>query len=264
MKSSDNRYARIIEFIFNKHYKKNEKSFFFVREEIIEAAKILKIDLPKNIGDVIYSFKYRGDLPKSITKTAPNDFSWRIRTAGASKYEFCLTKFKIDPNQMLCEIKIPDATPGVIAEYSLDDEQAILARIRYNRLIDIFTGLTCYSLQNHLRTHLKNLGQVETDEIYIGIDKRGAHYIIPIQAKGKKDKIGITQIEQDLALCREKFPQLISKLIAAQFHKDNLIVLYEFEEVNNEINLVTEKHYRLVHPGDLSNEELDIYKRTIE
>ena len=70
------------------------------------------------------------------------------------------------------EIKIPDSTPGVIAKYVLSDEQALLARVRYNRLVDIFTGITCYSLQNHLRTTVRSIGQVEIDEIYVGIDKR--------------------------------------------------------------------------------------------
>ena len=68
---------------------------------------------------------------------------------------------------MLVETKIPDATPGVISRYAINDEQGLLAKLRYNRLIDIFTGLTCYSLQNHLRTTVPELGQVETDEIYL-------------------------------------------------------------------------------------------------
>ena len=46
-------------------------------------------------------------------------------------------------------IKIPDATPGIVQKYALADEQALLAKLRYNRLLDIFTGVTCYSLQNH-------------------------------------------------------------------------------------------------------------------
>ena len=82
----------------------------------------------------------------------------------------------IAPNKLLAETKIPDATPGVITMYALGDEQALLAKLRYNRLIDIFTGVACYSLQSHLRTTVPNIGQVETDEIYIGIDRRGAHY----------------------------------------------------------------------------------------
>ena len=42
--------------------------------------------------------------------------------------------------------KIPDSTPGLIALYALTDEQSLLAKLRYNRLIDIFTQLTCYTL----------------------------------------------------------------------------------------------------------------------
>lgn len=64
--------------------------------------------------------------------------------------------------------KVPDATPGIVAKYAFNDEQALLAKVRYNRLVDIFTGVTCYSLQNHLRTTVSEIGQVETDEIYVG------------------------------------------------------------------------------------------------
>jgi len=88
--------------------------------------------------------------------------------------------------------------------YALGDEQALLARVRYNRLIDIFLGITCYSLQNHLRTSVPDIGQVETDELYVGIDARGCQYVIPVQAKGGSDTLNIVQIEQDMALCEAR------------------------------------------------------------
>ena len=68
--------------------------------------------------------------------------------------------------------------------YAFNDEQALLARVRYNRLIDVFLGIACYSLQNHFRTTVSGIGQVETDEVYVGVDKSGAHYVVPVQAKG--------------------------------------------------------------------------------
>lgn len=145
------------------------------------------------------------------------------------------------------------------AKYSLSDEQALLAKLRYNRLVDIFTGLTCYSLQSHLRTTLRDGSQVETDEIYIGIDKRGAHYVLPIQAKGGRDRIGIVQIEQDLEMCSNKFPRLICRSIAAQFMADNVIAMFEFELSNDGIKVSAEKHYRLVKPDELSPDELQSY-----
>ena len=123
--------------------------------------------------------------------------------------------------------------------------------------------LPFYSLQNHLRTTVQGMGQVETDEIYIGVDKRGVHYFIPVQAKGGNDKLGIVQIEQDFAVGESKFPGLLCKPIAAQFMKNNLIALFEFELTRGEISITSEKHYRLVEPNDLEDDELESYKKRL-
>ena len=144
--------------------------------------------------------------------------------------------------------------------YALSDEQALLAKLRYNRLIDIFSGVTCYSLQSHLRTSVKGLGQIEIDEVYIGIDKRGAHFVFPVQAKGHKDKISVVQIEQDYAMCLEKFHDLVCKPIAAQFMSQDLIALFEFEKETSGMAICSEKHYRLVEPDEIQAVDLETYK----
>ncbi len=259
-----NRYSQIIEAIFLKSYQEGKTDIPFTREEIISTASILNIELPKNLGDILYSFRYRASLPASITNKAPEGFEWIIRPVGRALYKIVLTKetyFK--PSEYLAETKIPDATPGIISKYAMNDEQALLAKVRYNRLIDIFTGLTCYSLQNHLRTTVPEMGQVETDEIYIGIDRRGVHYILPVQAKGGSDKMGVVQIEQDFAVGSSKFPDLICKPIAAQFMPNKTIALFEFEMTEEGIAVTSEKHYRLVPPDDVTVEELEKYKTRI-
>ena len=262
MKKSLNRYSKLIETIFFKKYKPGNKEIHFIREDLINTAKELDMKLPKNLGDVIYSFRYRTSLPESIIKLAPKDQEWVIRPAGRAQYMFSLSKNpRIIPNQMLVETKIPDATPGIIRKYALNDEQGLLAQLRYNRLIDIFTGITCYSLQNHLRTTVPDMGQIETDELYIGLDKKGIHYILPVQAKGGSDQLGIVQIEQDFAMCSIKFPNLICIPIAAQFIENDLIALFSFESSKKGISISSEKHYRLVEPDSLSSDEIEQYKR---
>lgn len=161
---------------------------------------------------------------------------------------------------MLSETKIPDATPGIIAKYALNDEQALLAKLRYNRLIDIFTAITCYSLQNHLRTTVKEMGQIETDELYVGIDHKGIQYVFHVQAKGGSDQLNIVQIEQDFAMCSEKFQTLICIPIAAQFIAENLIALFSFEDGEKGVAISSEKHYRLVPYEELTEEELMSYR----
>lgn len=167
------------------------------------------------------------------------------------------------PNPNLAKTKIPDATPEIVSKYSFDDEQSLLAKIRYNRLIDVFTGVTCYSLQNHLRTTLSDLGQVETDEIYVGIDKQGVHYVFPVQAKSGTDKIGAVQIEQDFAVCAEKFPKAIGRPIAAQFMDNDTIALFEFALTDEGVRISSERHYHLVPPDDLSDKEIEEYRQRL-
>ncbi|MCL2346623.1 MAG: hypothetical protein FWC50_00020 [Planctomycetaceae bacterium] len=262
MSETSNRYLQLIETIFFKYYKKGKKEVPFVREDLETTAKELGIKLPKNLGDVVYTFRYRSKLPDTITRLAPQGSEWVIRPTGQAKYVFSLSTMpRIIPNAMLSETKIPDSTPGVIERYALNDEQGLLAKLRYNRLIDIFLGMGCYSLQSHLRTTVQGMGQIETDEIYIGLDKQGVHYIIPVQAKGGKDQLGTVQIEQDIEMCKYKFPNLTCIPIAAQFMENDLIALFSFEHSDQGIAIQCEKHYRLVESSELSDEEILTYRK---
>lgn len=255
-----NLYSRIIESIFIEKYSEGDTVVAFEREDIVRTAAALGLKLPKNLGDVVYSFKYRSDLPASVIAKAPQGLQWTIVPKGRSRYAFeakALTT--IVPDGMLTYTKVPDATPGLVGMYALGDEQALLAKLRYNRLIDIFTGVTTYSLQNHLRTTVPNMGQVETDELYVGVDKRGAHYVFPVQAKGGTDALAVVQVEQDIALCEHKFPGLICRPIAAQFMADDLIALFELETVDGEIRKVAERHYKLVDADEIDPEEIRRY-----
>ena len=261
-----NNYRAILTKVFSDKYEPGSRDIPFKRGELESAAEDLEIDVPKNLGDIIYSFRYRNLRPAEIMDTAPDGYTWIIRPDGDGQYRFALVPdMQISPNPNLAITKIPDATPGIVAKYAVSDEQALLARLRYNRLIDIFLGITCYSLQNHLRTNVPNIGQIETDEIYVGVDKRGAQYIIPIQVKAEQDEVGRVQLEQDIALCEDKWPALICRPAAAQRMPEDLIAIFEFEIQDDVVRIVSEKHYQLVHPDDLTIEEINQYRnRPIE
>ena len=256
-----NRYTQILEKIFFANYQPGMTSVSFAREEIESAAAELGIKLPKNLGDLIYSFRFRTELPERIRNTAPSDKSWVIKLAGKALYRFVAERqWVIEPNPGLVRIKVPDSTPGIIARYALNDEQALLALVRYNRLVDVFTGVASYSLQNHLRTTVLDIGQVEVDELYVGLDRRGAHFVFPVQAKGGRDRMSTAQIEQDIALCAEKFPRLVCRPLGAQFLPDGGIAIMEFVPTEDGLRLAAERHYQLVPKNGVSDAELDCYR----
>lgn len=257
-----NRYVQIIETIFQRHFEPGAEIVSFERDEIVNVAQELGIQLPKNLGDVVYSFKFRTALPEAVREQAPEGREWVIVNRGPGRYAFeARTDSRILPDMQLTFTKVPDATPGIVTMHALNDEQALLTRLRYNRLIDIFTGVVCYSLQNHLRTTVPDIGQVETDELYVGVDKRGEQYVFPVQAKGGSDTLGVVQIEQDIALCEDKFPDLTCRAIAAQFMAEGVIALFEFEVIEGEVRKAAERHYKLVPPSELSVEDLERYRQ---
>jgi hypothetical protein len=258
---SPNRYGALIEKIFLDRYRKGSLRVEFERDELIAMARQLRIDVPKNLGDVIYSIRYRSELPEKVLKTQPPGMEWIVEGAGRSKYAFVLVKLnRIVPNADLVTIGIPDATPEIIRAYALDDEQALLAIVRYNRLIDIFLGLTTYSLQNHLRTTVKGVGQIEIDELYFGIDRHGCHYVIPVQAKGGSDQISVVQTKQDIVWCAQRYPGMRCRAISAQFMSEQRVAMFELTVRDDAVKVVEERHYKLVPAASLDASAIVDYR----
>jgi hypothetical protein len=261
-KKKPNRYSAIVGTIFKRHHKPGKNEFEFSRDEFVDVAKSLRIALPKNLGDTIYSFRFRNVLPPEIVATASPGMEWGIELAGKGVYRFRLGKpIRIEPQPGQIAIKIPDATPEIIASYALNDEQALLAKVRYNRLIDIFLGIATYSLQNHLRTTVRGIGQIEVDEIYVGVNRYGQQFVIPVQAKGGTDQLAVSQTRQDIACCAEKFPRLACRPVSAQFMAGDAIALFELTLEGDDVKIVEEKHYRLVPSDEIGGEDLKSYFR---
>lgn len=263
------RYAKIIEKVFFDHYQTGATDVRFSRAEFVSVAKELAIQLPKNLGDLIYNFRYRYELPQRVLDAQPEGLQWVIFPAKIrpTEYRFAAVPFStIVPTTGLSVTKIPDATPGLISLYKQKDEQALLAYLRYNRLLDIYLGITTYSLQSHYRTTITGVSQVETDEVYVGVDQHGAHYVFPVQAKGGKDNLSVVQIWQDFNMCATKFSALIPRPIAAQFMPGEVIAMFSFEWDGADgitIAAGSERHYKLVAPSELSPKELQSYAEAV-
>lgn len=259
-----NRYKALVEKVFFgadfAAYAPGKTVLDFEREDLERAAAELGIKLPKNLGDVVYSIRYRTPMPERVLATQPDGMEWIVEGTGRARYRFCLVRInRILPNRDLITVKVPDATPEIIAAYTQNDEQALLAKVRYNRLIDIFLGVTAYSLQNHLRTTVKGVGQIEIDEVYVAIDRNGVHYVVPVQAKGGVDQLSVVQAKQDISCCAEKFPHLVCRSISAQFMDDDRIAMFELTLEDDQVRIVDEKHYKLVPGNDITQADLAAY-----
>lgn len=261
-------YKTIIAHIFKRFYVPGSTEFEFHRDDIEVAVAETQVKRPKNPGDVIYAFRHRTTLPQSIIGTQPPGFFWLILGAGDAQYRFRLSRLShLVPTAGLLVRKIPDATPGIINQHALTQEQALLAKVRYNRLIDTFLGVTAYSLQNHLRTKIVNYGQIEIDELYIGVNANAAQFIIPVQAKGGRDKLGVIQTIQDITFCRvgsrlgNKYANLTPRAVSTQFMDDDTIAMFELDFDGRDVSIIQEKHYQLVDATTITPDDLLQYAR---
>ena len=146
----------------------------------------------------------------------------------------------------LVTILLPDATLEIVLEYAGSDEQGVLAKVHYNRLLDIFLQITCYHLQNHWRTSIKGKGQCEIDDLYVGLDIDGKQFVMPVEAKCWNDCLSKTQIVQMIDFARERYGKLIMRPVGVQEMKDGSVVLIEFTPA--------------VHPDQIKIKEMRRYK----
>jgi hypothetical protein len=204
-----------------------------------------------NAYDLKYNAKGRGSLPPEVQATAPDGFEWRIVATAKGEYLFKLYTagegvFDLDPSPIT--VKVPDALPAIVERYARSDEQALLARIRYNNLVSVFLGMATYSLQSHWKTS-KGGSPVEVDEMYVGLDRNGAHYSIPVEAKGRaiSEKLTAEQILSNYDAAADSFPETTIVSVAAKVVDDYTFALIRFD-VDREAEVVTkvfERHYTI-------------------
>lgn len=272
------RYVQIMRRLFEKKGAAKVDEFEWARDDLSAIASELGVKVPSNIGDNIYAIRHgREELPEAVRALAGKKH-WLLLPHGRGKYKFVKARhFVVEYDKFKQPIKVPDATPQIVAQHDRSDEQAVLARLRYNRLIDIFLGVSASALQSHLRITVEffKRSQIETDELYVAIDRFGAQYVVPVQAKGRRDQIGAVQIIQDVYCCREKFPNLICRSIAAKtidVQKSpsgdiyTIALMEVFIRPGSQFDVAKgrEEHYVLVPAHMIKPEELSQYRRLSE
>jgi hypothetical protein len=242
-------YDKIITALFKQKLKfsKTKDKLDFTKDELVHTARRLKLDL-RNPPDVVYTYRTRKALPDAILKTG----NWILVPEGKGKFAFAKTTREpfVEIQQGLAHIEILNALPEIVQKYTTNDEQGLLSAIRYNRLIDIFTGVTCFHLQSHIRTTISGEGQIEIDDLYVGVDEDGAEYILPTEAKSpdERDKLGWFQVANLVKFATQYFPGLKCRPIAAKPMGDNAVCLIEFDDTADyeNIGIRNIKLYRLV------------------
>ncbi len=164
-KRKPNAYDRVLIAVFDKHWREGLEEVLFTKDDLIDEADRIGLRV-KNIADILYTYRSRRPLPPELREKG----NWVIAARSAGKYAFLAVKGNstVEIPERLKVYPIPYAVPEIVANNLADDEQGLLTIVRYNRLLDVFTGLACFHLQSHVRTQIPKHGQVEIDDLYRG------------------------------------------------------------------------------------------------
>ena len=250
----------VMQRVFDKGYKPGAAEVLFTMDEIRQAIAVVASARPgykeNNVADVRYQYTSgRHPLPEAIDRRGP----WMIVGRGKARYAFVKLAASptIDIQDDLLPILLPSATPEIVLEYAGGDEQGLLAKVHYNRLLDIFLQLMCYHLQNHWRTSIKHKGQCEIDDLYVGLNINGKQFVIPVEAKCAKERLSKTQIAQTIDFAQDRYPKLIIRPVSVQEMKDGSLVLLEFTPAPHpdEIKIKEMRRYKLVPMSEVPLEK---------
>jgi hypothetical protein len=249
-------YDRVILEVFQRHYQEGLDRLSFRKDELAEACSKHNITV-RNMPDVIYTYRARRPLPDQILATG----HWCIEAAGKGAFVFRRLRnpprFDI-PFKDYAPVEILEAIPEVVGQLLRQDEQSLLTSVLYNRLVDVFTGLTCFHIQNHYRGFVTDVGQVEIDALYVGVNKTGTLFIIPVEAKsaGESEMIGRIQVSHMARLVRQDFPQFPRRLLAIKQLDDGTTAVLEFDDHvdPDDFGIVSVTRFRLVRRGSVADQ----------
>lgn len=248
-------YDRVIIWVFNhvRETAENPDILFFTKSDIEQAIKELGVEIAaKNVPDIVYTYRSgRSALPESLLLHG----HWAIEGRGKGKY--ALRRLERSPYfdipTDIAVTTIPDSTPQIVLKYQSSDEQAVLARIRYNRLVDVFASLTTYHLQGHFRTTISEAGQIEVDDLYIGLDEDANASVLPVEAKidSDKDRLGVFQVTQMVKFAQQQFSELPVRPIGVKLLPDGTLIFLEFTADSDPNQIATKRYKRYQLTRDL-------------
>jgi hypothetical protein len=250
-------YVPILVDIFQRKYQDGDEIVEFTLDEVRETAERLDIKI-RNPSDLIYRMKSRTKLPSEIL-----DKGFKIiKIVKKGVYQFQLGESTIVDLTRENVFQIQDTTPVAVRRFleeklSEIDEQGLLTIIHYCDLLSHFTGLKIYRLKSHVRKSIVNIGQVEVDEVDIGIglDSLETPIIFPIEAKSASDPLNWTQIANQVNFSKQLFLNYVIRPIGIKVDYDSLLHIIEFtpEMEANKIKIKNSATYNLI----LSEEQIN-------
>jgi hypothetical protein len=218
-------YRAIMLWVFHNRPKDpSSGDLLFTQADLRHAATELGLEA-RNFPDLTYNLRSRSVLPAEITEAGYTAIAIR----GRGKYALVTGEDKVEVPAGTEVVEFSTAKiPRAIRDILRADEQSILSAIRYLDIVTAFMGVRAYHLQGHLRTSGSLGQQVEADDVWVGVKPDKSRMILPVEAKGPRERIGRHQMMSTIDAVLKKITGFPVVPLAAQLEESGLLVLIEF------------------------------------
>ncbi|MBL9104047.1 MAG: hypothetical protein JNL82_24090 [Myxococcales bacterium] len=247
--------------IYRLKYQEGASTIDFSLDDVRMVAADLGI-VTRNPGDVIYRMRSRTLLPAPIRDNGFNI----LRQIGRGHYRFeraVSTLMEIADETIIDTIDttplpVRRLLPELLAEI---DEQGLLSVVDYCKLLSHFTGLQVFRLRSHVRKSVAGVGQVEVDEVDVGVALRDddAPIIFPIEAKAALDPVNRVQIANQVIFALQHFPGHEVRPIVVKVDHASLLHMAEFNAATDPNSLVIVK--RATYRVNLSERQREMIRK---
>jgi hypothetical protein len=240
-------YQTLVTAVFMMGYRKGSRTVPFRYRELSRIANALGITQPQAPAELISSILGSHPLPEAILATEPEGEEWIVRPRGRAKAEFALvSSSRIFPNPERYRMEIVDSAPPSAASDSFTTH-VLMSKIRHNRLLDTFLGVSACSLRRALKQKAKHPFPGEIDDLCLGVDPFGSRYLIPVQMTRVGDPVSTVVTKRNIARCGKEFPHLACRPVSVQFTDASGIAMFELQlDGTGAVKLADERHYELV------------------
>ncbi len=219
-------YKSILLWVFQ-HGSKEEKTghLLFSQADLRRAAQELGLQV-RNFPDLTYNLRSRSPLPPEITEAGFTAIAIR----GRGQYALVTGEDKVEIPSDTPVVQIStEPIPWAVRDILRADEQGILSAMRYLDIVSDFMGVRCYHLQGHLRTSGALGQQVEADDVWVADLGKKNRQILPIEAKGPRERLGRHQMMSTVDAVIAKIPGFPVVPLAVQLQASGFLVLIQFD-----------------------------------
>ena len=152
----------------------------------------------------------------------------------------------------MAPVGILDNTPTVVGQLARDERELLLARLRFNRLLDNFLGISTFPVHLLFDSPFYDSIGPEVEELHFGIAPFGDKCMVIVLSERWNGSPAISKLRASSEVPFKYSHNMRVHFILAHQTGGNCLALIELDLSSQRSKVKAEKHYEFIKPDELN------------